>query len=54
MIIEKIIFNIIAFCLFVYFFAKMLKSSDSNYLPIIIIEALGMLINFIEIIIRKI
>ena len=51
MIFEKIVFNIIALCLFTYVFTKMIKKNDTNYLPIIIIQALGILLNLIEIII---
>lgn len=48
--IEKILFNIIAFSLFVNIFIfKLIKKNDTSYLTIIIIEAIGIAINFITI-----
>lgn len=49
--IEKIIVTLVSFVLFVYvFFFKMIKKNDTNYLIILGIEAIGILINFIQII----
>lgn len=49
--IEKIIVTLVSFILFVYvFFFKMIKKNDTNYLIILGIEAIGILINFIQII----
>lgn len=49
--IEKIIITLVSFILFVYvFFFKMIKKNDTNYLIILGIEAVGILINFIQII----
>lgn len=50
MLIEKIIFNILAFSLFILIFFKMIKKNDTNYVIILCLEALGIAINFIEII----
>lgn len=52
MLAEKIIFNILAFSLFVLMFFKMIKRNDSNYLVILCMQAIGIAINFIEIIFR--
>lgn len=50
MIIEQLIFIVIAFSLFIYMFLKMLKTNDSNYLFIIIMQAIGMAIASIAVI----
>ncbi len=50
MLIEKIIFNILAFSLFIFIFFKMIKKNDTNYLIILCMQALGIAISFIEII----
>lgn len=48
--IEKILFNVIAFSLFInIFLLKLVKKNDTTYLYIIIIEAIGIAINFISI-----
>ncbi len=48
-IVEKIIFNVIAFFLFIFIFFKMIHKNDTNYIAILIIQAIGITINFIEI-----
>ena len=52
MLAEKIIFNILAFSLFVLMFFKMIKKNDSNYVVILCLQALGITINFVEIIFK--
>lgn len=48
--IEKILFNLIAFSLFInIFLLKLIKKNDTTYLYIIVIEAIGIAINFISI-----
>lgn len=48
--VEKIIVTTISFMLFIYiFFFKLIKKNDVNYIVILGIEALGILINFIQI-----
>lgn len=53
MLIEKLIFNMLAFSLFIIIFAKLIKRNDTNYIIMLGIEVLGIAINFIEIIIRN-
>lgn len=53
MLIEKLIFNMIAFSLFIIIFAKLIKRNDTTYVIMLGIEALGIAVNFIEIIIRS-
>lgn len=52
MLVEKIIFNVLAFSLFVLMFFKMIKRNDSNYVIVLCMQAVGIAINFIEIIFR--
>lgn len=50
MLIEKIIFNVLAFSLFILIFFKMIRKNDTNYVIILCMQAIGIAINFIEII----
>ena len=50
MLAQKIIFNVLAFSLFILIFFKMIKKNDTNYVIILCMQALGIAINFIEII----
>lgn len=45
---EKLIFNIIAFSLFVIIFFKMIRKNDTSYLVILGMEVIGIAINFVE------
>lgn len=47
---EKIIFSIVAFYLFMIMFFKMIKKNDTVYIILLVTQALGIAINFIEII----
>lgn len=49
--IEKILFSLIAFLLFGYIFVfKLIKKNDTTYLVILVSQAVGILLNFIQII----
>lgn len=48
--IENIIFNLLAFSLFVIMFFKMIKRNDTTYVSILLIQSIGIAINFIFII----
>lgn len=50
MIIEKIIFNLLAFTLFAIIFFKMIKRNDTTYIDILILQFIGIAINFVELI----
>ncbi len=50
MLVEKIIFSILAFYLFLVMFFKMIRKIDLVYVIVIVIQGIGILINFIEII----
>lgn len=48
MIVEKIIFNLLAFTLFITVFMKMIKKNDTSYVYILGLQFIGIAINFIE------
>ena len=52
MLIEKMIFNLLAFSLFILIFAKLIKKNDSNYVFFIILQGVGIALNFGEIIFK--
>ena len=47
--IEKIIFNLIAFSLFIIIFFKIIRKNDANYFILLIFQAIGIGISFLEI-----
>ena len=49
MIIEQLIFTVISFAVFVYMFFKMIRNNDTSYVIILVLEAIGIAINFIEV-----
>ena len=53
MILEQLIFTIFAFGLFVYIFFKMMKNNDTNYIGILVMQAIGIALNFISVLIKK-
>ena len=50
MIVEKIIFSILAFYLFLVMFFKMMKKVDSMYIAVLTLQAIGIALEFINII----
>lgn len=50
MILEKIIFNLLAFAIFTVVFFRMVRKNDTNYLYLLLFEFFGILLNFIELI----
>ena len=50
MLVEQIIFTIISLALFVAIFVKMIKNNDTTYVVVLVLAAIGILINFIEVI----
>lgn len=49
-ILEQLIFNILAFTLFVIIFLKIIIRNDASYVIALLLEALGIAINFVEVI----
>jgi len=52
-VIEQLIFNILAFTLFVIIFLKIVTRNDASYVIALVLEALGIAINFIEILTQE-
>ena len=46
--IEKIIFNLFAFTLFILMFFKFIRKNDTSYVYLLIVQFIGILINFLE------
>ncbi len=46
---EKIIFSLLAFSLFIIIFFKSIRKDDSNYVILMVLQALGIAVNFAEI-----
>lgn len=53
MLIEQLIFTIISLAIFVYMFFKMIKNNDTIYIIVLILEALGIGLNFVEVLFNK-
>lgn len=49
MLVEQLIFTVISFALFVFIFFKMIKNNDTTYIVFLILEAIGIAFNFIEV-----
>lgn len=49
MIIEQLIFAVISFAIFVYMFFRMIRNNDTMYVIILVLEAVGIALNFIEV-----
>ena len=47
MIIEQFIFTVVSLAIFVYMFFKMIKNNDTSYIVILILEAIGIALNFL-------
>ncbi len=50
MIAEKVIFSILALFLFIYIFFLMIRRNDTSYIALLLLQAFGITINFLEII----
>lgn len=53
MILEQLIFTILAFGLFVYIFFKMMQKNETNYIGILVMQAIAIALNFISVSIKK-
>ena len=49
MVIEQLIFTFISFAIFVYMFFRMIKNNDTSYVIILVLEAIGIALNFLEV-----
>ena len=48
-VIEQLIFTVISFAIFVYMFFRMIKNNDTTYVAILVLEAVGIALNFVEV-----
>lgn len=46
---EKLLFNLIAFSLFIIIFFKIIRKNDTNYISLLILQAIGIAVSFVEI-----
>ena len=46
---EKLIFSLLACSLFIVIFFKIIRKNDANYMILLVLQAIGIAINFIEI-----
>ena len=46
--VEKLIFNLFSFTLFILMFLNLVRKNDTNYVQILILQAIGIFLNFIE------
>ena len=49
MLVEQIIFTFISFAIFVLMFFRMIKDNDTTYVAILVLEAFGIALNFLEV-----
>ena len=49
MLVEQIIFTFISFAIFVLMFFRMIKNNDTTYIIILVLEAIGISLNFVEV-----
>ncbi len=49
MLIEQLIFTVISFAIFVYIFFRMIRHNDTTYVVILVAEAIGIGLNFLEV-----
>ena len=49
MLIEQLLFIFVSFALFVYMFFRMIRRNDTSYVIILVLEAMGIALNFLEV-----
>lgn len=49
MLLEQLIFTFISFAIFVYMFFRMIRRNDTSYVIILVLEAIGITLNFLEV-----
>lgn len=49
MVVEQLIFTVISFAIFVYMFFRMIRNNDTTYVVILVLEAVGIALNFVEV-----
>lgn len=49
MLLEQLLFVVISFAIFVFIFLKMITKNDTSYVTILVCEAIGIAIDFVEV-----
>lgn len=52
MIVEQLLFTVISFAIFVYMFFRMIRNNDTTYVVVLVLEAIGIALNFVEVLFR--
>ena len=50
MLVEQLIFTVLSFAIFIYMFYKMIKNNDTTYIVFLVLGAIGIALNLIEVI----
>ena len=49
MLLEQLLFIFVSFAIFVYMFFRMIRRNDTSYVVILVLEAMGIALNFLEV-----
>ena len=49
MLLEQLLFIFVSFAIFVYMFFRMIRKNDTSYVTILVVEAMGIALNFLEV-----
>ena len=49
MLLEQLLFIFVSFAIFVYMFLRMIRRNDTSYVTILVLEAMGIALNFLEV-----
>ena len=49
MLLEQLLFIFVSFAIFVYMFFRMIRKNDTSYVTILVLEAMGIALNFLEV-----
>ena len=49
MLLEQLFFIFVSFAIFVYMFFRMIRRNDTSYVTILVLEAMGIALNFLEV-----
>ncbi len=49
MLLEQLLFIFVSFAIFVYMFFRMIRRNDTTYVTILVLEAMGIALNFLEV-----
>ena len=49
MVVEQLIFTVISFAIFVFMFFRMIRNNDTTYVIVLVLETIGIALNFLEV-----